>query len=138
MRSAPFIVAAVGLAAAAPAPAPQEIDLDLAAALPNPTYTVASQATAQVVTYDPASILAAASAQITSTVAVVGPIAASASPDKVKRTACQAQPAGYGPVPTTDTASAFLNSPVFANYASQAATPSGYQSEFVNLQASNK
>jgi coproporphyrinogen III oxidase-like Fe-S oxidoreductase len=48
---------AVGLVAvAAAAPAPQDIDFDLIYALPNPTYSVASDQTAQTVTYTPSLI----------------------------------------------------------------------------------
>lgn len=52
-------------------------------------------------------------------------------------TTCQSQPLGYGPVPTPDSASAFLSFSPLASSASNAATPSGYVNTFNNLQASN-
>ncbi|KAI7231232.1 hypothetical protein KC330_g6521 [Hortaea werneckii] len=83
-----------GLAFAAPAPVPQDIDFDLAYQLPNPTYTT----TMSQVTYDAATILQAAVAQIISSATENS--AAAPSADKVKRAACASQPAGAGPVPS--------------------------------------
>ncbi|KAI7526860.1 glycoside hydrolase, partial [Hortaea werneckii] len=120
-----------GLAFAAPAPAPQDIDFDLAYQLPNPTYTT----TMSQVTYDAATILQAAVAQITSS--ATEDSAAAPSADKVKRAACASQPAGAGPVPSPDTASKFQNNPTFASAAVGASPPSGYSQTFSNLQASN-
>ncbi|KAI7355674.1 glycoside hydrolase [Hortaea werneckii] len=120
-----------GLAFAAPAPAPQDIDFDLAYQLPNPTYTT----TMSQVTYDAATILQAAVAQITSS--ATEDSAAVPSADKVKRAACASQPAGAGPVPSPDTASKFQNNPAFASAAAGALPPSGYSQTFSNLQASN-
>ncbi|KAI7201815.1 hypothetical protein KC324_g2027 [Hortaea werneckii] len=120
-----------GLAFAATAPVPQDIDFDLAYQLPNPTYTT----TMSQVTYDAATILQAAVAQITSSATEDSAEAPSA--DKVKRAACASQPAGAGPMPSPDTASKFQNNPAFASAAAGASPPFGYSRTFSNLQASN-
>lgn len=52
-------------------------------------------------------------------------------------TICQVQPTGAGPVPSPDTASAFLHDEALASSASAAPTPSGYINVFTNLQKSN-
>ncbi|KAI5236656.1 hypothetical protein E4T43_08509 [Aureobasidium subglaciale] len=52
-------------------------------------------------------------------------------------TLCQAQPTGAGPVPSPDSASAFLLNTDLASVASSAPTPSGYNNVFTNLQKSN-
>jgi len=48
-----------------------------------------------------------------------------------------AQPTGAGPVPSPDTASAFLADAAISSIAVNAPTPSGYVSAFTNLQAEN-
>ncbi|KAI6859842.1 glycoside hydrolase [Hortaea werneckii] len=131
MRSMLFQLGLAGLAFAAPAPVPQDIDFDLAYQLPNPTYTT----TMSQVTYDATTILQAAVAQITSS--ATDNSAAAPSADKVKRAACASQPAGAGPVPSPDTASAFQSYSAFASAAAGASPPSGYSQTFSNLQASN-
>ncbi|KAI1372464.1 hypothetical protein F4677DRAFT_456526 [Hypoxylon crocopeplum] len=51
-----------------------------------------------------------------------------------RQTACQPLPTGAGPVPSPDTASAFLADTAFRAIASQAPVPSGYNATFINLQ----
>lgn len=110
------------------APRPQDIDFQLAAEIPNPTYTT----TLSQVTYDATKILEAAMPQITAS-----EIEEHAA-EKVKRAACQAQPTGFGPIPTPDSPSAFLSLADFPAAASAAPVPSGYSQSFQNLQAANK
>ncbi|KAI6791944.1 glycoside hydrolase [Hortaea werneckii] len=131
MRSMLFQLGLAGVAFAVPAPVPQDIDFDLAYQLPDPTYTT----TVSQVTYDATTILQAAVAQITSSATENSPAAPSA--DKVKRAACASQPAGAGPVPSPDTASAFQRYSAFASAAAGASPPSGYSQTFSSLQASN-
>jgi hypothetical protein len=90
------------------------------------------------VTYDATAILQSAMPQITSlitddTVIIEGSV------DKMKRaaTACAPQPTGAGPIPSPDTASAFLDYAVFKSAASSAPVPIRYSQMFTNLQASN-
>lgn len=136
MRSFILTSVVLSIAAAAPAPAPQDIDFDLAYALPNPSYTTAAGATAQIVTYNPSSILASAQSQITAAQTDASDATSTAALEK--RTACAPQPSGYGPVPSPDTPSAFSSYSVFASAASAAPTPNGYSQTFKNLQGSNK
>lgn len=135
MLSSFLTLAAIGFVAAAPAP--QDIDFDLAYALPNPTFTEAVGATAQVVTYNPTTILSAAAAQITASNTNTDVPAATTSLSNQKRGACSAQPLGAGPIPSPDTASAFAAYAPFAQAATGASPPSGYVQQFVNLNGSN-
>lgn len=131
-------LAALVAAAPAPAPAPQDIDFDLVYALPNPTYTISADATAQVVTYATDDIFTSALPQITSTTdAAAGPDPTGVSNNKRAASSCTALPTGYGPVATPDTVAGFQAIPDFATNALQAATPSGYTQVFSNLNASN-
>jgi hypothetical protein len=134
-----------GLASAAPAPAPQDINTAQVYALPDPTYTINSAATAQVVTYDRNAILAAGIQQLTGLNAILPPTLAPALPlatvlpALVKKavTPCTKLPTGYGPTPTPDSPSAFLALPDFGKAALAAQTPSGYFQSFQNVNASN-
>lgn len=132
-----LLSAAYGLTAAAPRP--QNIEFSLAYALPNPSYSEAVGATAQVVTYNPTTVYSAAVAQITSTVSDVSGADAATTDAPVKRqaTSCAPQPTGYGPVPSPDSPSAFVSFSSFAAAASAAPTPSGYTLEFENLSGSS-
>ena len=60
------------------------------------------------------------------------------TPVIAKRRACTSLPTGAGPVPTPDTASAFLALSAFSSSASSAPTPSGYTNAFRNLQGSSQ
>lgn len=138
-----FASGLVCLVAAAPAPRPQDINFDLAYALPDPTYSVNSDATAQTVTYTPSAIYASALPQITSTNSVDTLAMTSDATNVVKRApataapSCTALPAGHGPIPSPDTPSAFLGDSDLADAANNAQTPSGYTLSFQNFNASN-
>jgi hypothetical protein len=136
-RLAAIILSTAALAAAA------DPQLDIAAvadAGPPPQPTIATNAHDQTVPYDATSASAAAaatqSAQAFDTVAD-GSAVGSAPGSKVKRAACDPQWTGKGPVPSPDTASAFLAYAPFASLASAAPTPTGYNLAFKNLQAEN-
>lgn len=136
-RLAAIILSTAVLAAAA------DPQLDIAAvadAGPPPQPTIATNAHDQTVPYDATSASAAAaatqSAQAFDTVAD-GSAVGSAPGSKVKRAACDPQWTGKGPVPSPDTASAFLAYAPFASLASAAPTPTGYNLAFKNLQAEN-
>jgi hypothetical protein len=120
----------MGLAAVANAsPMPQVVSY-AAVASPIPSPTISSGVSSQVVTYDPN----AAAAQVSAAVI------ASALPQNIlKRTNgdCAVQPVGAGPVPTPDTAAAFEAYKPFADAASSAPTPPGYNLSFSNHQAAN-
>lgn len=139
MHSSLILLAIAGLAyaAPAPAPAPQDIDFDLAYAAPEPTYTVADGATAQIVTYDASSVYASAIPQITATTDASSPASTAVSGIIEKRAACTSQPSGYGPTPSVDSPSAFAAFSSFSALASAAPVPSGYTQTFVNLNAAN-
>jgi hypothetical protein len=113
MRSLLFFSGVLGLVCAAPRP--QDIDFELAEALPDLVYSEAVGVTAQVITYDASAVFSSAAAQITATVVKIdgAVIATGDAASNQKRDACaaqQAQPLGFGPVPSPDTASAFLQS----------------------------
>jgi len=137
--------------APAPAPAPQDIEFGLVYALPEPTYSIDPLATAQVVTYNPSSVLSAALPQITAKIddtdAVASSIAASVSAaddngstvvQKRAITACQPQFTAAKMAPAVaDDPTSFSNSAAFANLALKAITPLGWSRTFVNLKSSN-
>ena len=141
------LAAAVGLSLAAPAP--QNIDFDMVDSVPAPTtVSVPIGVTAETVSYTATAILADALSQITSTIAAVTlstevPVSIakrSAAPSSVTSGCATAavQPTGAGPVPSPDTASAFLGDAYFSSVAGAAPTPAGYTNTFSNLQGSNK
>jgi hypothetical protein len=142
----PFILPAIaGLALALPAP--QDIDLDMVLAAPDPTFSQNPTATAQIVTYDTASIIAEATAAASSvSIEISDVLSATAIVSNLKRgaaTTCIPQPSGatsaptYAPGPDTDNASAFLANGYYASVASGAAAPTGYSRTFVAQQGSN-
>ena len=104
-----------------------------------PQPSIAINAPAQTVTYDATSASAAAaatqSAQAFDT--EVGNSPGLTNGSKMKRAACDPQWTGKGPIPSPDTASAFLAYGPFASSASAAPTPNGYSLAFKNLQAEN-
>ncbi|KAK5118683.1 hypothetical protein LTR85_007889 [Meristemomyces frigidus] len=116
-------------------------------AAPNPTYSTALGVSAQTVTYNPTTIVQAATADITSVTVEVTDVATSTPGGVEKRSVttaatsgcstAAAQATGAGPVPSPDTASAFLAYPSFSAVASAAPTPPGYTNTFTNQQASN-
>ena len=140
MRS--FLIAAsAALTLALPAPLPQGLDLDLISAVPTPAnITVPSDATSQNVTYDSASAAADVKDAVLSSdpsIDLSESTSNSTSSTLTKRSACAAQPLGSGPVPSPDTAAAFLAYSSFASKASAAPVPSGYTQAFKNQHASN-
>jgi hypothetical protein len=141
VRSLLFFSGVLGLVCAAPRP--QDIDFELAEALPDLVYSEAVGVTAQVITYDASAVFSSAAAQITATVVKIdgAVIATGDAASNQKRDACaaqHAQPSGFGPVPSPDTASAFLSYSSFKAAATGASVPSGYKQQFSNLQASNQ
>lgn len=132
------------LGAVAAMAAPQFIDLDMAIAAPDPTYTVASDATAQVVTINTGSLLASASAAATvSSIAITDVLSASASGvQKRAASSCTALPTGIAkyalPSGTaSDNAAAFQANATYSSVAVNAPTPSGYNNTMTNQGASN-
>lgn len=63
--------------------------------------------------------------------------AAAASPVLQRRTPCQTQNSGAGPVQSPDTPSAFASATVYASIASAAPTPAGYVANMIGFNASN-
>lgn len=135
------VIIAAALAAVARA---QGIDWDAWDSEPKPTPTSAPVGGgSEVVPYDGKAAAASAAADITSDLAQAGPQRRNIIPGNdnmnvhIKRSPCQTQPAGAGPVPSPDTASAFLSYADFAAQASAAPVPSGYSLAFSNLAASS-
>lgn len=92
-----ILLASVLVRLTSAAPRPQDIDFDLAYALPNPTYSTVTDATAQIVSYNPTTVFSAASSQITATdteTALDATIPAFSGVGK--RSACATQPVGHG------------------------------------------
>lgn len=124
------------IAAAKPMAYPQMLDLDAILAQ-GPPASASIATTAGVITVDPTSLASAAAASVTAS-PLPQTLITTAVDNKLKRqAACTPLPTGAGPVPTPDTASAFLSYSVFSSIASAAPTPSGYAQSFVNLNAEN-
>lgn len=143
MRTTLAIQAFAAIAAAMPAAQPQDIDFDMVIAAPNPTYTTVVGATAQAVTYDITSIVAQATAAVSSVSDNTSDVADTTAVVKrniERRTACAPQPSGAtgAPTVTTDTPAAFTANAAFSSLAVNAPTPSGYTNQFTNLNGSNK
>ncbi|KAF2766591.1 hypothetical protein EJ03DRAFT_176112 [Teratosphaeria nubilosa] len=74
---------------------------------------------------------------ITSTLAAAASITnATTSTSSDSSSSCAAEPTGYGPVPTPNTAAAFSNFSAFASAANSATTPSLYWQTYANLNGS--
>ncbi|KAF7927880.1 hypothetical protein BELL_0177g00210 [Botrytis elliptica] len=136
MRSSLVTVAALmGMTFATPVP--QDIDFAMVEAAPDPVTTGPPVGvTAQSIAYDASTAIIAATQAVASQ-SVANSDAANAP--KVKRTACQAQPAGAtgAPAYASDSPSGFLANLGFSDAASAASTPAGYTQSFQNLKASN-
>ncbi|KAF7942835.1 uncharacterized protein EAE97_006289 [Botrytis byssoidea] len=119
-------------------PVPQDIDFAMVEAASDPVTTGPPIGpTAQSVAYDASTAIVAATQAVASqSVAISDAVNA----PKVKRTACEAQPAGATGAPSyaSDSPSAFLTNPGFSDAASAASTPAGYTQSFQNLKTSNK
>ena len=125
-------VIAFALAAVARA---QDIDWNAWDSVPKPTPTSAPVGGgSQVVPYDGDAAAASAAAAVT---ADLDNAPKRRSIVNIKRSPCQTQPVGAGPVPSPDTASAFLSYAAFASQASAAPVPSGYTQAFSNIAASS-
>ncbi|KAL8903155.1 MAG: hypothetical protein Q9171_007497 [Xanthocarpia ochracea] len=132
MRSTCLVAALAGLAYAAPRP--QSINFEELDAAEVPAVTgPAPEALVEPVTYSEQVAKAEAAAEVTeelSSPAKRGLVARGVNDP------CSPQPAGSGPVPTPDTAAAFLAFPEFSDTANNASTPQGYALSFSNKQAS--
>ncbi|KAK7968634.1 hypothetical protein PG988_007707 [Apiospora saccharicola] len=149
-----YAIVAAALAAIARA---QSIDWDSWDAAPKPTPTSAPiGGGSEVVPYDHKAAAASAAADVVADLDATAAAASTATatgtaPQRrrryvsggnddahanIKRSPCQTQPAGAGPVPSPDTASAFLGNGYFASQASAAPVPTGYNLAFTNLAAS--
>lgn len=148
MRTSSALHGIAALLAVTPAAFAQDIDFSMVDAAPNPSYSTALDATAQSVTYNPTAILASVTASVTSVTVTLSDVTdTSTAADVEKRAATTAatsgcttaavQPTGAGPVPSPDTASAFLADAYFSSVAAGAPTPSGYTNTFSSQQASN-
>ena len=134
-----YNLALPAFAAVAVMAAPQVFDLDMVIAAPDPTYTIASDATAQVVTVNTAALIASASAAASSvSIAITDVLSASAV---VKRAAsCTSLPTGiakYAMPTASDNAAAFKANPTFSSIAVSAPTPSGYVNTVTNAGGAN-
>lgn len=98
------------------------------------TPSIDSTATAQTVSYNPTAAAASIIAQITGGGSSKRDVSIL---EKRTEAACAAEPLGNGPVPANDTAAAFEADPVFASYALNATTPSGYTQTYANLNCSS-
>jgi len=141
------LVGFAAMVAAKPMAYPQQLDLAaLIAQGPPATATIAT--TAGIITMDPSSLASEAAASITASplpqtlldaaLEKRSTFATTSSTSSVNACATRpAQPTGAGPVPSPDTASAFLANAAISSIAVNAPTPSGYVSAFTNLQAEN-
>lgn len=145
MRFPSYALPALAANLAAAMPRPQDIDLDMVIDTPDPTYTQAVGVAAQTVTYDTASLIAAATSAVSSvSVEISDVLSQTAVATNAKRaapTTCALQPSGATSAPTyaanADNAANFLANTYYASVASAAPTPSGYSQAFVAQQASN-
>ena len=132
-----LLTAFVATTAASPLVARQDIDTKLVDDTPNPsTASIPLGVTSQLVSYD----LAEATAEATATPLPVDASPTGAQkrePDIAVRAACDPQPTGSGPVPSPDTAEAFLAYSAFSSAANGATTPSVYSNTFKNLHTSS-
>ncbi|KAH0367752.1 hypothetical protein KCU65_g4429, partial [Aureobasidium melanogenum] len=145
MRFSSYALPALAANLVAAMPRPQDIDLDMVLAAPDPTFSEAVGVAAQTVTYDTASLIAEATAAVSSvSVEVSDVLSQTAIATNAKRaapTTCAPQPTGATSAPTyaadADNAANFLANTYYASVASAAPTPSGYSQAFVAQQASN-
>ncbi|KAI0153061.1 hypothetical protein GGR57DRAFT_492494 [Xylariaceae sp. FL1272] len=120
--------ALASIAGASPLVEPRQLlNFDLLDDTPDPvTASIPVSATAATQTYN----LAAATQS-----AISAPLVEKRELNK--REACDPEPVGAGPIPSTDTAAAFLAFSDLSDAAENAAVPAGYVSAFTNLQASS-
>ncbi|KAM3075038.1 hypothetical protein ACMFMG_007502 [Clarireedia jacksonii] len=136
MRST--IIAATLVALAAAAPRPQSMDLNAIDALPDAAVIkppVAVQVDTP--TIQPSAAAASLAAAVVTSTAEKRDFLEVISA-KRKRGNCAAQPDGYGPVTSPDTADAFLKDGTYSGIADAASTPPGYSLAFSDLQGSSQ
>jgi hypothetical protein len=162
--NAAIVAGFAALVAAKPLAYPQQLDLDAIIAAGPPAPAVIPT-TAGIITINPTSLASAAAAAITASplpqtlnteadtlqkrqettstsIALTGPttVTLTTSTSTTSANACSARPAqptGAGPIPSPDTASAFLAYSSLSSIALSAPTPSNYAQAFSNLQAEN-
>ena len=118
---------------ARPKALPQVTDFEMVDRAPDPpTATVPIGTLSENVPYNPSS--AAEVASHTSAAAVPK---SEKNPSNHQEGACASLPRGSGPIPSPDTADAFINYDAFASAASDADEPSGYFNTFTNIHASS-
>jgi hypothetical protein len=122
-------LALTGYAAALPQSIPLDEVVEIPAA-PIDKTPLGEGAGTKIVSYTPDAVIA-------DTFASVLADPASANATLKKRGDCESQPLGKGPVPTPDTAEAFLAMQEFADAANNAPVPAGYVNKFKNLKGSN-
>jgi len=127
-------------AAANPVAIPQLFDFDVLDDIPAaPSPNIAIGAASQIVTYDAASMIAAATVAPLNTPTPSAAQAAKVKRDDIPLAICYGgtpQPTGAGPIPSPDTPEAFAAYASFAAIANAAITPPGYVQTFRNYNAS--
>ncbi|PNS19017.1 hypothetical protein CAC42_6112 [Sphaceloma murrayae] len=125
------------VARAVPAPLPQGMDLSLVDALPDPTFPADLDSPPETITYDPATILAAAAEQITAT---PSPRDDESTPLSKRQAACAPQAPGATGVPVLpfDNPSFFVSNPTFTVPSLRATTPANYTLTFSGLNAASQ
>jgi len=127
-------------AAANPVAIPQLFDFDVLDDIPAaPSPSIVIGAASQVVTYDAASMIAAATVAPLNTPTPSVAQAARVKRDDIPLASCYGgtpQPTGAGPIASPDTPEAFAAYAPFASIANAASTPAGYVQTFKNYNAS--
>ncbi|KAI4746529.1 hypothetical protein E4T50_03130 [Aureobasidium sp. EXF-12298] len=143
MRFSSYALPALAANLVAAMPRPQDIDLDMVIDTPDPTYSEQVGVAAQTVTYDTASLIAAATSAVSSVSVEISDVLSQTAvvSKRAATTTCAPQPSGATSAPTyaagSDNAANFLANTYYASVASAAPTPSGYTQAFVAQQASN-
>jgi len=144
MRFSSYALPALAANLAAAMPRPQDIDLDMVIDTPDPTYSEQIGVAAQTVTYNSASVIAAATSAVSSVSIEISDVLSQTAvvSKRAAATTCAPQPSGATSAPTytagSDNAANFLANTYYASVASAAPTPSGYTQAFVAQQASNQ
>jgi hypothetical protein len=132
MRSLLYLPALLVAVKSSPLQARQLLDIGVLEDTPTPSsVSIPLELTSQAVTYDVAGATATATR-------IPLPVQTAAASNTLKaRNACDPQASGAGPVPSPDTASAFLAYPSLRSIASAAPVPTGYTQTFSNLNGSS-
>ncbi|KAH0168770.1 hypothetical protein KCU67_g3338, partial [Aureobasidium melanogenum] len=143
MRFSSYALPALAANLIAAMPRPQDIDLDMVIDTPDPTFSEAVGVAAQTVTYNSASVIAAATSAVSSVSVEISDVLSQTAvvSKRAAATTCAPQPSGATSAPTyaagSDNAADFLANTYYASVASAAPTPSGYTQAFVAQEASN-